>query len=83
MTDPALVEEVARAIDETPEWPAKTYRERIAQAALSVVRKALETPTEEMASAAFDAMPGSVKSKGVAHACWVLMFRASPLYRRG
>lgn len=52
MTDPALVEEVARAILDSGEGclSGLVYvdPDKAAEAALSVVRKALETPTEEM-----------------------------------
>ncbi|RWK39219.1 hypothetical protein [Mesorhizobium sp.] len=39
-----MIERVAKAIDECPEWPAKTYRERMARAAIEAMRE----PTPEM-----------------------------------
>lgn len=42
-----MIERVALAIDECPEWPAKTYRERCARAAI----KAMREPTHEMVRA--------------------------------
>jgi hypothetical protein len=39
-----MIERVANAMDECPEWPAKTYRNRVAQAAIEAMRE----PTDLM-----------------------------------
>ena len=41
-----MIERVARAIDECQEWPAKTYRARMAMAAIEAMRE----PSERMIS---------------------------------
>ena len=42
-----MIERVARAIDDCPEWPAKTYRKRLARAAVEAMRE----PTDAMRNA--------------------------------
>jgi hypothetical protein len=41
------VEQVALAIDKEPEWPAATYRQRVARAAI----EAMKAPSDEMLNA--------------------------------
>lgn len=55
-------EEVGRAIEEVPEWPAATYRQRVAKAAIDAMKK----PTAAMLDAAWEATRNAPRESRIA-----------------
>ena len=59
-----MVEKVADAMDAVPEWPAKTYRDRVARAAIEAMR---DWPSVELR---IDGIAGTPIGSGYGRRFW-------------